>query len=411
MLVTTILELPWRERAAALADTLTRLGKLTDPDWRAAVRAVPRHELVPRFHTQDPTGTWVESDTSTDHGRAAWLDAVYSNTPLITALRTDTDPPRVLSSSSQPGLMTRMLESLDLHSGQRVLEIGTGTGYNAALLSHRLGAENVFSVDVEPGLIDLARARLAALGYTPTLAAADGALGLPHHAPFDRIIATCAVPVIPWVWVEQLRIGGAVLADLKTAHGAGNLVRLTRTDDHRAEGRFDPTYAAFMSLRHQPGGPDRTVTWAARDTAIAHRSSTTVDPQTPWTAMVVWFLAAFDLGPDVSIGYTGPTTTNPPTAVTLSTPDGAWAQITLAAQDGAHQVTEGGPRRLWRAVEHAHQQWNQLDRPGWNRFGLTVTPGTHTLWLDDPDSDHRWTCPTPTPQTGHWTKTAPGPSQ
>jgi methyltransferase of ATP-grasp peptide maturase system len=404
VLVTTTLDVQWRDRAAELAETLTGLGKLTDPAWQAAVRAVARHELVPSFYAQDPTGAWTESDTSTEDGRAAWLDAVYSNKPLITALRQDTDPVRVLSSSSQPGLMTRMLEALDVHSGHRVLEIGTGTGYNAALLAHRLGANTVFSVDVEPNLIDLARARLAALGYTPTLVTADGALGLPEYAPFDRIIATCAVPAIPWAWVEQLRIGGAVLTDLKTSRLAGNLVRITRTEDNRAEGRFDPTYADFMALRHQPGEPDRTVTWATRDTAVAHRSTSIVDPQTPWTALVVWFLAAFDIGPDVSIGYTGIDTTSPPTAVTLSTPDGSWAQITLSTVDGAHEVTEGGPRRLWRAVENADQLWNRLDRPGWDRFGLTVTPDTNTLWYDHSEGEHRWTCSTPTPQVGYWTK-------
>ncbi|MFI6030761.1 hypothetical protein [Amycolatopsis magusensis] len=71
----------------------------------------------------------------------------------------------------------------------------------------------MFSVDIEPDLVDLARARLAALGYTPTLAAADGALRLPEYAPFDRIFATCAVPAIPWAWVEQLLTGGTMLAE------------------------------------------------------------------------------------------------------------------------------------------------------------------------------------------------------
>ena len=181
-----------------------------------------------------------------------------------------------------------------------------------------------------------------------------------------------------------------VLTDLKTAHSAGSLVRLTRTEDNRAEGRFDPTYAAFMGLCHRPGEPDRTVTWTARDTTVAHRFISTVNPQTPWNAMVVWFLAAFDLGPDVSVGYTGIDTTSPPTAVTLSTPDGSWAQITLAAVDGGYEVREGGPRRLWRAVENAHQLWNGLDRPGWDRFGLSVTPDTQALWLDQHDGEHSW---------------------
>jgi hypothetical protein len=123
--------------------------------------------------------------------------------------------------------------------------------------------------------------------------------------------------------------------------------------------------------------------------------------------MVVWFLAAFDLGPDVSIGYTGPDTTSPPTSVTLSTPDGSWAHAALAEVDGAHEVSEGGPRRLWRAVENAHQRWNRLEQPRWDRFGLTVTPDANTLWVDHPEGEHRWTCSTHAPHVGYWTKVVP----
>jgi hypothetical protein len=75
--------------------------------------------------------------------------------------------------------------------------------------------------------------------------------GLPEHAPLDRIIATCAVPEVPWAWMEQTRPGGIIIADVKIALGAGSLVHLTRYPD-RAEGCFDPTYAAFMGLRHHP---------------------------------------------------------------------------------------------------------------------------------------------------------------
>jgi protein-L-isoaspartate O-methyltransferase len=160
-------DVTWPVLAARLADQLTAAGKLTDPAWRAAVRAVPRHELVPTFYTQDSTGAWTRSDVASADGDGAVLEKVYTNTALITALRQDTQPPRVLSSSSQPGLMTRMLEALDVHDGHKVLEIGTGTGYNAALMAHRLGSRRVYSVDVEPELVDLARDRLHRLGFTP----------------------------------------------------------------------------------------------------------------------------------------------------------------------------------------------------------------------------------------------------
>jgi len=379
--------LAWSHAAARLGDQLAAAGKLTDPAWHAAVAAVPRHRLVPRFHIQDDHGCWSCTDTRTAPV-GEWLDRVYGNTVLITDLRRVGGVTEVVSSSSQPGLMVRMLEALGIAAGQRVLEIGTGTGYNAALLCHRLGDEHVFSVDVEPDLVDHARTRLAELGYRPTLHAGDGARGLPEHAPFDRIIATCAVPAVPWAWVEQLRIGGRLLTDLKIAHGAGSLVQLTRTGPDTAVGRFDPTYAAFMDLR-----PAAAATPAPRRPRgpVTARRATTVDPRTPWTSLVVWFLAALDLGPDVSVGYAGGGPGRPPQAVRIATADGSWADVDVEPDaDGSHLVVEGGPRTVWRIVEDAHRLWVDHDRPGWERLGLTVTAGRQTVWLDDPLGGPSW---------------------
>ena len=102
----------WRELAAALADELVRLDKLRSPEWIAAVRAVPRHELVPvHYRYDEATGSWTRYPTSDD------LPLVYSNTALFVL-------PGGHSSTSMPGLMTRMLESLDLDDDQDVLEIG-----------------------------------------------------------------------------------------------------------------------------------------------------------------------------------------------------------------------------------------------------------------------------------------------
>jgi hypothetical protein len=111
----------WEKLATALAEELTAVGKLRSPEWQAAVRAVPRHELVPVHYTMDPhTGDWHAHHTADDLAR------VYSNTALFVL-------PGGLSSTSMPGLMTRMLETIDVQEGHRVLEIGAGTGYNIAL--------------------------------------------------------------------------------------------------------------------------------------------------------------------------------------------------------------------------------------------------------------------------------------
>ena len=139
----------WQARAQHLADELTAAGKLRSPRWQQAIAQVPRHKLVPSYYTYTEHG-WQVADTSSPQGQQQWLALVYSNKALFVL-------PDGLSSTSMPGLMTRMLEALDVHDGHRVLEIGTGTGYNAALLCHRLGDDQVFSVDIDAELIELAR--------------------------------------------------------------------------------------------------------------------------------------------------------------------------------------------------------------------------------------------------------------
>ena len=89
---------------------------------------------------------------------------------------------------------------------------------------------------------------LAGLGYHPTLATADGADGLPAHAPYDRILATCAVPRVPQAWCKQTRENGLVLVDVKVHAVIGNLV-LLRRDGDRLSGRFDTGAATFMQMR------------------------------------------------------------------------------------------------------------------------------------------------------------------
>jgi hypothetical protein len=265
------------------------------------------------------------------------------------------------------------------------LEVGTGTGYNAALLCHRVGDQGVFSVDVEPDLVETARARLAELSYHPTLVVGDGAAGLAEHAPFDRLIATCSVPAIPWPWVEQTTLGGVLLADIKVGLAAGNLVRLTRTGPDRAEGMFDAGQAAFMELRHAPGTAGRIPYARAPEGTPLTESTTALDPRTPWSNPVVWFLATLLIGGHYRLGYTGGDPQHGPAAVSITTPDGSRAEITLTTDDnGGHRVAETGPVRLWQQVERAHQQWASAGRPGWRRVGLAVTPHGQTIYVDEP---------------------------
>lgn len=371
----------WREHADRLARALEDEGVLHTPQWSRAFRGTPRHVFVPHYFQQSADTAWECVDSADER----WLPAVYSNEPLTTALTATERGEVAISSSSKPGLMARMLEALAVRDDHRVLEVGTGTGYNAALLSARLGADRVFSVDIEPDLVELARGRLEATGFQPTLATADGAGGLIRHAPFDRIIATCSVPSIPWAWHEQLVEGGAVLVDLKPSFNAGNLVLLHRRGD-RLEGRFLPRWAGFMSLRHESGVDDAPPP-VRYDRADGHCGTTTL-PSSPWDNLVVWFLAQLIDPGRVAVGHRLDPASSRPTHTTIVAGDGSWAEIAL----DSNEVMQGGPRRLWDAVEEADRVWRELEQPTWDNFGMTVTASDQVIWLDDP-ANRGWALP------------------
>lgn len=364
----------WAPRAQRLADDLQSQGDLHDPAWHAAISAVPRHVFVAEAYEQDRHGDWKQIEVTSPAG----LDKVYSSTTLITALADRGTHHEGISSSTKPDLMVRMLETLEIDSGHRVLEIGTGTGYNAALLAHRLGEESVFSVDLDAELVDPARDRLDSIGYHPTLVTRDGAEG----APYDRIIATCSVPAVPQAWFDQLALDGLALVDLKRNVSAGNLVLLRRYHD-RLEGRFTKRWAAFMTMRHRGERP-RT-TRPPQDTEGTTRTTTT-PPNPWWDNRVVWFLAQFTGLPDgVTVGMHLDPDTRRPNAGTITAPDGSQAVITTQAS-GHEQwsVTESGPTPLWTAVEQAHSLWQRHDQPDWPRLGLTVGPDGQRTWIDSP---------------------------
>ncbi|MEU6667578.1 methyltransferase domain-containing protein [Streptomyces sp. NPDC046727] len=213
-----------------------------DPVWREAFAAVPRHLFVPYYYVPGPGGyerRWGESPDP--EARERWVRGAYTDVPLATRLRDG----ELLSSSSQPSLMARMLVALRVEDGNRVLEVGAGTGYNAALLAHRLGADDlVTTIDLDPEITESARQHLTAAGYRPVVVTGDGARGAPERAPFDRIVATCELPTVPRAWLAQSRPGARVLTPLATG-----LLALTVRDAEHAEGRFLPRAAFFVPLR------------------------------------------------------------------------------------------------------------------------------------------------------------------
>ncbi|MFD5007746.1 methyltransferase domain-containing protein [Streptomyces mutabilis] len=218
-----------------------------DPVWRDAFATVPRHLFVPYYYVGVRGGYERRWGEHPDPGaRERWVRGAYADAPLATRLRDG----ELLSSSSQPSLMAIMLVELGVRDGDRVLEIGAGTGYNAALLAHRLGDDSlVTTVDLDPEITESARRHLAAAGYHPAVVTGDGSRGVPERAPYDRVLATCALSSVPRAWLAQCRPGGRILTPLATG-----LVVLTVRDAGHAEGRFLHTPAYFVPLR---GGSDR----------------------------------------------------------------------------------------------------------------------------------------------------------
>jgi protein-L-isoaspartate(D-aspartate) O-methyltransferase len=156
---------------------------------------------------------------------------------------------------SAPSMIAIMLEEARLRPGERVLEIGTGSGYHAALLAALVGPRNVVSIERFEALAARARSNLVASGFGDvTVVVGDGSLGYPARAPFDIIMATAAAPRIPEPWAEQLSPSGRILAPIGPRHGQV-LVVATRRADATLDIR-EGTPCAFVPLVGAQAWPD-----------------------------------------------------------------------------------------------------------------------------------------------------------
>ncbi len=177
------------------------------------LRRVPREAFVPDvIWVRRDDGSAVPLRRADDPDR--WLALVRSDDSIITQVDDGATERGVwpTSSASAPHIVATMLEALDVEPGMKVLEIGTGTSYNAALLAELVGPQNVTSVEIDPGLAEQARAALARAGCHVQVVTGDGTHGHAANAPYDRVIATAAACRLPYAWVRQTRPGGRILA-------------------------------------------------------------------------------------------------------------------------------------------------------------------------------------------------------
>jgi protein-L-isoaspartate(D-aspartate) O-methyltransferase len=216
---------------------LASCGSLQSEAVRRAFRRVERHRFVTRWYRLQADShrvSWSAASFDPQAPDADSLRSIYSEVPLVTHV----DGVLPTSSSTSPRLMAVMLEGLDLRPGMRVLEIGTGTGYNAALLAEILGDPGqVFTVDLRPDIAKEARTALNDTGYGDVhVLCRDGFWGVSEAAPFDRVIATVGFSDVSAHWLEQLAPDGFVLVPLQ--HGLLHpLVRVTRGDGPKGTAR------------------------------------------------------------------------------------------------------------------------------------------------------------------------------
>ena len=170
------------EERIRLIENLKKYGYLRSKKVEDAMLAVKREDFVP------------------DHMR----NLAYKDTPLEIGFG---------QTISAPHMVALMCEELELEEGLKVLEIGAGSGYHAAIISKIIGEKGkVYTVERIPELVEFAKNNLKRAGIKNVeVILGDGSLGLPEHAPYDRILVTCSAPDIPQPLVEQLKEGGILL--------------------------------------------------------------------------------------------------------------------------------------------------------------------------------------------------------
>jgi len=188
----------WEEARASMVERTIAARGVEDADVLRAISAVPRHQFVPE----------------------EYRDLSYADRPL---------PIGYGQTISQPYIVAWMTELLELQPGDRVLEIGTGSGYQAAVLAE-LGEVEVYSIEIVPELAERSAALLAELGYAVTCTPGDGYYGWEEHAPYDAIIVTAAPDHLPQPFAEQLAEGGKIVIPIGPPGGYQSLWQFTKLE-------------------------------------------------------------------------------------------------------------------------------------------------------------------------------------
>jgi methyltransferase of ATP-grasp peptide maturase system len=378
-----------------LAERLAAAGYVRSPQWRAAVEATPRHVFIPEFFDRTDPGDGsptVYVPVSAERcGTTRWLEMVYSDETWVTQLDGNLTPASLpdgidthsdgvpTSSSSLPSLVVGMWEDLDVRDGHQVLEIGTGTGYSTALGCHRLGDSHITSVEVDPSVAARAKAALEAAGYRPRLVVGDGLAGAPAGAPYDRVIATCALRAIPPSWIAQSRPGAVILVTLTGWLGASGLAKLTVTDPAAgtAEGTFTDPAVNFMPARSQ--APEFVIIPTRDDSTLISQRTAAVGPEIFNEAGAARWLIQL-AAPNAQHLEFGPDQDDLPEHLLVRSDD-SYAAF-HRSPTGDWIVRQGGRAALWDSVEDAVARWRAAGEPSLTDFRISITSTRQSISFD-----------------------------
>ncbi|MCZ7415068.1 MULTISPECIES: methyltransferase domain-containing protein [unclassified Streptomyces] len=325
----------------------------------------------------------AENRAPPDFASKAHLSAAYSDQTLVTRVgpthadeaRPDEKPTgSPTSSSTLPGLIVSMLHRLDARPGHKVLDVGTGSGYSAALMGHRLGDENVTSVDVDGYLVQAARARLAEFGRNPRMEAIDATGELPEPG-YDRIMATVSVRPVPKTWLHALRPGGRLVTTI--AHTA-LLITADMGDDGIARGNVQSDPATFMGTRRGADYPPKlneVFATAREDEGDEVRAADGPLPDL-WQEWPLRWL--YELGTP-GVETRAATYPDGQRCVWLLSADGSWSRAEQP-ESGPGRVHQGGARRLWDDLERVRRKWEEGNHFPLHSMTAELSPdGSHLV--------------------------------
>ncbi|MBL1116784.1 methyltransferase domain-containing protein [Streptomyces sp. 110] len=357
----------WAPKAQALAADLRAKNAIRSDTVAHAIQAVPRHLFI-KGHYATGHHTPVDPAQPTDE----LLDLAYADRGIMT--HTPADGAGGFSSTSQPSIVAKMLEAAHLQPGMRVLEVGAGTGWNAALIAHITGAQT-HTVEASPLVAAEAREALARAGAERvTVHTGDGYLGHPDSGPFDLVIVTCGIAGISPAWLDQLSPTGTILAPI--AHGGLHPLTRIITTEGSPTGQLVAN-ADFMTATGPlyagatPPPATRGQHFATPDPAAARTGAVPADLDPRGSYVDLWMhLAAHQAGTTCA----GVKDTSDYTGCAVVDGDAA-----VFVQPGGLHLTPGSePELLADQVQQHVSEWDHNGRPGLTAWRCSLVPAGDT---------------------------------